>query len=454
MRRILLSVLVLGAAAACGEPPTAPGPTDSTLSGPDLARAGDASITPIPFVLGPVRSLGTTTTGEVFRAPNNPRADLGGDLVVWQYRGDPYWYFGSIDQIQVSTGARTKLADFQSGGDPHISPDGRYSAWIDQTGIVLLDNTTGARRQVPATKPYSWTLVIAGGKLLFVDEVTPITYALVLYDIVSGTSRTLVETGAGKEYPAIGSDAFDGRYAVYVVSSRDYPGHAILAYDTRTDATLQVMPFGKGYITTGIWADGGRVVYARDVPGGYSVFVSDIATGATRVIDTAPVRAANPRISGNLVTWDDTRNDHSGSPYVLDHDVFLYDLSAKVLMPVASTPTWESDARVNGNRVMWIAWNNNAWELLLRDVTPVTLPVLQAEVKSMAAAGAIHNAGIARNLDALLANAAAMQRRSRTQAILRVRQFVAQVAQQSGKQIEPAAAQRLQGMALAVISRM
>ena len=85
------------------------------------------------------------------------------------------------------------------------------------------------------------------------------------------------------------------------------------AFDTRTDATLQVMPFGKGYITTGIWADGGRVVYARDVPGGYSVFVSDIATGATRVIDTAPVRAANPRISGNQVTWDDTRNDHPDS---------------------------------------------------------------------------------------------------------------------------------------------
>lgn len=456
MRRILLAVIVLGTAAACADQPTGPEDMDPAVPGPALVRVGEpATVAPIPFILGPVRSLGTTTTTyDYFRAANRPQADLGGDRVVWQYREDPDWWFGSIHQIRVSTGARSQLGDFQSGGDPHISPDGRYSAWIDGTGIVLLDHVTGARRRVPAINPRIESMVFAGGRLLFMDQPTQITRSLVLFDIASGTSRTVVESGAGKEYPSVRADAFDGRYVVFPVPLPRLQGDELMAYDTRTGRTFQVAPLVPGSFITGMWADGGRVVYACDVPGGRAVFVSDIATGATRTIYGGPLPAVNLRMAGDLVTWADSRNDHGGSPFIYNYDVFVYDLAANVEIPVASTAAWESDARVNGNRVLWVAWNGSAWELRIREVTPVTLPVLQAEVRSMAASGAIHNAGVARSLEALLSTAASMQRRSREKAIQGVRQFTTLVAQHSGKQIDAAAAQRLQGMAAAAIARM
>jgi hypothetical protein len=439
MRRIA-PLLLLAIAAACQDQPVAPDAAGSTLA----AAKTPSDVAPISFVLTQPRLIGFTTTDDLWRYPNRPDADVGGDLVVWQYKENPYYGPVQVYQTSISTGERTQVGEVMDYAGPRTS--GRYTTWQDgATALELRDNTSGMVRRITGMRPWAGSVSIAGDRLVYIDLGNFSPEAVVLYDIASGTSRTLETFWSGRPYSWVGSVDFDGRYAAYVVQAPG-GGQGIVVYDTQTGEQRMAVSPGPNSIS-GPSLDGGRMAYARDG----SVYVLDLATGATRTISSG----TDPHISGNLLVWTRALPDANGSPYVFNHDVYLYDLSSGTTFPLATDPTWSSDARVDGNHVIWTEWRNNRWELLQVDAAPASVGLLRDELRRMAATGAVANAGIARSLDVFLAQAADAQAKGdRTRAAERLRQFIAMVQQHAGTLIDAASATRLEGIAAGAMARL
>lgn len=446
MRRIVIIPLAL-IAAACHDQPTGIEP-----AGPSLAKSPAAgAVAPITVVPSAPRSLGYTN-GDVYRYPNLPEPDVGGDRVVWRWAASPYYGDASIFQAQLPSGTAAELS---SGANSGPRTSGRYTTWQDGTStIVVLDNTTGQRRRIEGQWPLALSVEAAGDRLAYLD-VTAQT--VMLYDIRTGEQRVITRWGTdGAPYNYVRDIGFDGRYLALIADGgMGSSGLGMVVHDTWTGTSRVAVPFGQGYMT-GPSVDRGRVVFSMDVAGGgHPVFLYDIASGTTRQLSSnAPRAQTNPEISGDLVVWDDTRQDQQPA-YVYNHDVYLYDLAAGMEMPLASGPEWTSNPRVDGGRVVYTERRNNRWEVMLVELVPVTLPALREELRRMTASGAVRNAGVARSLEQFLSQAASAQaagNRARTEHWLR--QFADQVRRHAGRQIDAAAARRLEGMAAGVIARM
>jgi len=443
MRRTVLALALAAAAAACADQPT--DPRAPAPDGPALSRAGTADVEPIPWILSPKRTYGFTSTDDIWRYPNRPEPDLGGDLVVWRSMADPY--FGPVDvmQARISTGGQTRLAQLQTAAGVHTN--GRYTSWQDGTAaIMVVDNATARRRRVEGRWLPADFARIVGARMVFADLSNR---TLELCDLQSGVRRVLVDFGSvgyGKLYGL----AFDGRYVAFMVDG--VAGTGLVVLDTETGQSRTAAPFDHTRRVAGVSADRGRVVYATGVGGGpVSLYLYDAARGETRRLTTG-ARQANPEISGNLVVWDDTRNA-GDSPYVYNHDVYLRDLATGRELALANGPEWTSDPQIDGGRVVWTELNGQRWNVVGVEVAPASVPLLLAEVKRMLAAGAIRTPGTARSLDVFLEQAAsALASGNRGRAAERLGQFSAMARQEAGKQIEGSAALRLQGIAAGVIA--
>lgn len=440
MRRIYLLPFAALAAAACQDQPTGP-----ETPVPVLAKSPAEGAPPITLIPSAPRVLGHTV-GDAYRYHNRPDPDIGGDRVVWRYAANPYYGDVQVYQTLASTGAQTLLSSGSHSG-PRTS--GRYTTWQDGVGaIVVLDNATGQRRRIEGQFPLSASVEIAGDRLAYMD-VNAQTVSV--YDIPTGVSRTVVRYGSGTSYDYVRDIGFDGRYLAWISDGgMGVSGLGMAIHDTQTGQERVAVPFGQGFMT-GPSVDRGRVVFSMDADGQHPVFLYDIASGSTRRLSNAPRAQQYPEISGDLVVWEDTRNDPH-QPYVFNYDVYLYDLRAGVEMPLANGPEWTSAPHVDGTRVVYTQRRENRWEVMLVELAPASLPGLREELRRAVAAGAVRNQGLARSLENVLAQAASAGSRARTEE--RLRHFAAQVRQHAGKQIDAAAARRLEGMAAGVIARL
>jgi hypothetical protein len=470
MRRTALLALAAAVLGACSDRLTAPdaaAPAAGPLPASAAARA--PAVAPIPYVLSEPRVIGTVTGGwSFFRYPNRPAAELGGAAAVWQYRDDPFYGPMHVMRAPLSTGAATQLAQLDYAAYPTASE--RYTAWQSGDGTVtVMDNASGGARQITAPRTAPTTLRLVGDQLALLRSAGGGRKELVVYDLTAGTQRVVDGVGSdGAGVIGAAGFAFDGRYAAFAVTN-NLTG--IMVVDTRTGAQRLAVPYRSGALSAP-WIDGGRLVYSLVDGGKTYMVVQDLGTGATRTVSTvsspAPLtypdtrlRQTDPRISGSLVVWTDTRRDsvESNQGYPLHTDVYLYDLATGVEMPVSTAPGWSGDARVSGNHLLWTQSRQGArdltWELVTADLTPVSIPMLLAELRRMAASGAIGNPGTARSLEVFLSQAAAAQGAgNRARAVERLRQFAAEVHRLAGKQVETSAARRLEGIATGVVARL
>lgn len=436
---------------ACADQPTEP---DTGLpDGPELAR-GDAAattapVTPITVFASAPRSLGYTE-GDVFRYPNRPEPDIGADHVVWQWRASPYYGPATMNEVRLSTGARTEVATGQLSG-PLAS--GRYSAWNDSlNAIVVRNHVTGELRRIEGQAPQAYTAEIAGDRIAFSDAQAG---TLELVDLRTGERRVITTHGYDKRYGDIRYLGFDGRYVVWTADRRlEQYGAGIAYFDTQTGEEGVAVPFTSDGMT-GIAVDAGRVVYSQHLGDRQPIFMHDLATGQTRQISSDAPRAQTfPRISGDFVVWDDTRTDQHPA-YVYNHDVYLYDLVSGTEIPLVAGPEWEGTPRIEGNRVVYTERRNNRWEVMVVELAPASIAGLRDELRRMVASRAVRNAGMAHSLETYLSHAATAQEAgNRARAEHWLRKFIDQVRRQGRRQIEASAARRLEGMAAGVIARM
>lgn len=448
MRRIVLVPLAVLAAAACQDHPTAP----SASAAPDAAteaRLQPTSASPITYFASPARMLGFTV-GEAYRYTNQPEPDLGGDLVVWRYMADPYYGDATVHQFQVSTGTTTQVARISTYAGPHTS--GRYTTWQDGlTGIMVLDNATGQRHRIAGQWPHSESVDIGGDRVAFIDIDAQ---TVEVYDGATGGRRVIARFGSGTPYYRVRDLGTDGRYVAWIAEgSGERSGMGMVVHDLQTGEDRVAVPFEQDRMT-GPSVDAGRVVFSMDAGEQHPVFLYDVASGTTRRLSAdAPSAQQDPEISGDLVVWEDTRQDDNPA-YTFNHDVYLYDLRTGVEMPLANGPEWTSDPQLDGGRVVWTQRNGDRWEVMLAELAPASLAGLRDELRRMVESGAVP-ARTGSQLERLLARAASGEAAGdRAQVERWLSKFTAQVRRHAGRQIERAAAGRLEGMAAGVLARM
>lgn len=447
MRRIALLPLAL-LVAACQDQPTAP--DAASIDGPLLAAARKSPpAAPIPYLLSTPTMLGFTQ-GDVFRYPNRPEPDLGGDRVVWRHMESAFYGNVSVFQANLTTGATTRLAELTTYAGPHTS--GRYTTWQDGLdGIKVLDNTTGQTRRIQGMWPFAGSVDIAGDKLAYLDlDARTVN----VYDIPTGTRQAVAAWGPGESYSHVRGLGFDGRYVAWISDGgMGVSGLGMAVYDTWTGEERVAVPFGQGMMT-GPSVDAGRIAFSMEVGDRESIFLYDIASGATRRISDAPSKQKHPEISGNLIVWDDTRQDENPAN-VFNHDVYLYDLAAGVEMPLAADATWSGEPQLDGNRVVWTERRNNRWEVLAAELAPVTLAALRDELDQAVASGAIRRPGVAQTLGELLGHAERAQEKGNTARVTeRLNLFGAYASHHARKNIEVDTARRLEGLAAGIITRL
>jgi beta propeller repeat protein len=94
---------------------------------------------------------------------------------------------------------------------------------------------------------------------------------------------------------------------------------------------------------------GNTIVYEH-LGSAYNVYVYDIGSGLSEVIETASSHQIRPAVDGNLVVWGDARNDGYA-----DFDIYMCDLSVKPYVAQAVSPSdgdqWEP--AVSGRIIVW-----------------------------------------------------------------------------------------------------
>lgn len=445
MRRILLFPLALLAIAACQDAPTAP----DVLAAPDAAaeaRMTRPSAPPITWFAGPARVLGFTV-GEAYRYHNRPEPDLGGDRVVWRHMVDPYWGDVTVHQFHAATGTTTQLATLGTYTFPRTS--GRYTAWQDGLdGLMVLDNATGQRHRIAGRWPNSEAMDIGGDRVAFVDIDAQ---TVEVHDLGTGERRVIARFGPGTPYYRARDLGTDGRYVAWIAEGNS-TGMGMVVHDLQTGEDRVAVPFAQDWMT-GPDVDAGRVVFSMDEGEGHAVFLYDVAAGTTRRLSSpAPRAQQDPEISGDLVVWEDTRQDQNPA-YTFNHDVYLYDLRTGVEMPLANGPEWTSDPQLDGGRVVWTQRRGDRWEVTLVELAPASLAGLRDELRRMVEGGAVP-ARLGEHLDALLARAAEAQAAGDRARVERwLSKFTAQL-RRAGRHLDPATARRLEGMAAGVVARM
>jgi beta propeller repeat protein len=450
MHRIVLLPLAVLMLAGCHDQATGPTGPDADVESMDLAKLKGPEAAPITVFPGPERTVGVTTGGDVFRYHNRPLPDLGGDRVVWRSLDDPYWGPTQVHEANLATGGQRHLAQVQAYTEPQTS--GRYTLWqADASAMTLLDNTTGERRRIEGTRPASGSAEIRGDRIAYMDGGSN---EVVVYDIPTGQRRTVATWGMETPYYQVRDIGFDGRYVALISDGgMGVSGLGMAVHDTWTGEARIAVPFGQGRMT-GPSVDAGRVVYSMRDGEVHGIFLYDIASGQTRRLTSSPRSQEYPEISGDLVVWEDTRQE-TNPAYVFNYDVYLYDLRAGVEIPLATSATWSGMPRVDGSRVIWTERRDGRWEVVLVELTPASIEGLRQQVRAALSSGSGRSGGIVRSLEAFLSQASAAQaagNRSRAEAALR--QFAAHVRQHAGKQIDAAVAARLEGMAMGVIARL
>jgi Tol biopolymer transport system component/predicted Ser/Thr protein kinase len=147
-----------------------------------------------------------------------------------------------------------------------ISPDGRYLAYMDETGLHLHSIDTGETRQLPLAPPetrgidfISW--FPDGTRLLLTDSSGP-KGILISYSIMTGTERRLRGGATDDGFGAVSPDGS-------LIAFTDFDFSGIWIMTASGDDVRQIVRAGPGEsVGPSVWApDGRRLAYVSGVKG-------------------------------------------------------------------------------------------------------------------------------------------------------------------------------------------
>ena len=95
------------------------------------------------------------------------------------------------------------------------------------------------------------------------------------------------------------------------------------------------------------------------------IFVMDLSTGEERRITDVPARRRSLSIDGNLLVWQDNRNEIG--EHRSHYDIYAYDIEADEEIAVQVAPGAQHSPSVSGDRVVWLDESDDDSRVMLHD---------------------------------------------------------------------------------------
>jgi beta propeller repeat protein len=190
---------------------------------------------------------------------------------------------------------------------------------------------------------------------------------------------------------------------------------------------------------------GDRIVW-EDLRDGRDIYMWDPVNGET-CLSTGPSFKQYADISGDWVVWQDDRNGQ--------WDIYMWDpIDGET--PLITDLSNQNSPAISGDRIVWHDNRNGQLDIYMVEISVTTeVGEILAAVGEFVADGSIANGGVAESLEALLSQAAAkLDRGNENAALNTLNAFINHVGAQSGKHIDPQAADALISMAQILIDSL
>ena len=135
-----------------------------------------------------------------------------------------------------------------------------------------------------------------------------------------------------------------------------------------------------------VWSDRSRQI---EIPGSTAenrrgrlsvdIFVMNLATGDERRITDVPARRHSLSIDGNMLVWQDNRNEIG--EHRSHYDIYAYDIEASEEILVEASPGAQHSPAVSGDRVIWIDRSRDTARVMLHDLADDETTVIDASTE-------------------------------------------------------------------------
>ena len=260
--------------------------------------------------------------------------------------------------IDISTKQETRITNNPSDqlspfihGKNIVYSDNRnnnYDVFVYNSGNDNIFGTTDDITEKQITTNTSDQIVecIQGNRLVFRDTRNG-NKDIYIYDLgndgIFGTNDDISE----RQITTNTSDQFSPEIYKNIVAWEDYRNSAldpdIYIYDLSTGQERWI---AKGFVPA-IYED--KIVYYNNRNNNMDVFMFDLSTGQETRITNNPYSQNRPRIYGNMIVWQDTRN--SGT---LSNDIYCFDLSTNQETMLAGGSVSQGGPFIYKDIIAWI----------------------------------------------------------------------------------------------------
>ncbi|HWQ63398.1 MAG TPA: PKD domain-containing protein [Methanospirillum sp.] len=249
----------------------------------------------------------------------------------------------SIQEAATQVPGAEEQMTFDSIYDWEPRLDERYLTWVSysagQGKVWYYDTKDGKRETVSNVACDQNDPDISDGKIVW-DDTRSGNSDIYSYDISSGKEEVVYSSTSNKFRPAISNG---------LVAFEDYNGH-----DNRDIGFIKAGSTGKPvYIDQNQMdkanpdVDGDWIVYQQldDGKEDWNIYAYNVKTEQLVQVTRDPATQQKPRISGDLVVWEDNR---SGK-----WDIFMYNLKKDLTTAITYDDVDDHDPSVSGSNVVW-----------------------------------------------------------------------------------------------------
>ena len=206
----------------------------------------------------------------------------------------------------------------------------------------------------------------------------PTPISLAGYDWQSVAYREYWPTDlSGDQSVGIGGTGINrSDWGVFLVNVRDGDKKRI----TEGGHELREVVISGDYIA---WSDRSREI---EIPGATArnrvsrlsvdIFVMNLSTGEQRRITDVPARRHSLSIDGNMLVWQDNRNEIG--EHRSHFDIYAYDIEADEEIAVEVAPGAQRDPSISGDKVVWLDEGGDSARVMLHDLSDNETKIIDA----------------------------------------------------------------------------